>query len=155
MDTKKLNEIYYPLHEKATEILFALHAHGLEAESGWFNGHYSRGESGEYKCDYFPIPVISVKGICDIEIGLDKITLSCKLKRDDALTCDFGDINIPFEAFGVVDYLSDYYVSGMTIEDLRENIRRSDETEIGFCFIQDKNEITDTVKLLQRKGFYY
>ena len=29
--------------------------------------------------DYYPIPVISIKGYCDIEIEIDEITISTKL----------------------------------------------------------------------------
>ncbi|MCM1261072.1 MAG: hypothetical protein NC313_00010 [Butyrivibrio sp.] len=162
MERKKLNEIYYPLHMKALEISSVFQSREgriFKTETRWYNGHYNKDESGEYIMDYFPIPVMSVKDCCDIEIGFDKITVSTKLKRDSALAYNFDEIKVPCEAFGVDDYLSDYYVSGMTVLEFRENIRKSGEKEIGFCFMLDydsgKDEIFKLVKLLKSKGFYY
>lgn len=162
MNTKRdnLNKIYYPLHTKAAEIFSCFRQHVFEAELGWYNGHYSKDENGQYQPDYFPIPVISVKGYCDIEIGFEQITVSAKLKRDEALSYSFDDVkDTPFEAYGVEDYLADYYNSDMTIEQLQENIKNSDEKEIGFSFVFDYNVDKDTLfdfaELLRREGFYY
>ena len=64
-----------------------------------------------------------------------------------------------FEAYGVEDYTSDYYHSGMTISELKENIRNSDEKEIGFSFrfdfCVDGDTMYEFVKLLRREEFYY
>ena len=61
--------------------------------------------------DYYPIPVISIKGYCDIEIEIDEITISTKLKYNDALNFDYSKImHYDFEMYGVKDYLKDYYV---------------------------------------------
>lgn len=158
---EELNRIYYPLHMKKTEIFSAFVKHSLfEIEYGWFNGHYSKNENGEYSYDHFPIPVISVKGYCDIEIGFEQISVSTKLKREKALDYSFSDMKgIPFEAYGVEDYLSDYYNSNMTLEELYENIKQSDEKEIGFSFIfsfeENGDKFYDFVKLLRREGFFY
>ena len=155
----ELNRIYCPLYMRSTEILSRFASQTFQAEMGWYSGHYSKNESGEYEMDYFPIPVISVKGCCDIETGLDKISITAKLKRSDALACSFEDIKVPFEAYGVEDYLADYYTAGMTLEELRENIRGCGEKEIGFCFLfesdEDKDRLFEFVKLLRKKGFYY
>lgn len=159
-ERENLNKIYYPLHMKAAEILSRFCRHIFEPELGWYNGHYSKDENGQYQPDYFPIPVISVKGYCDIEIGFEQITVSAKLKRGEALSYSFDDVrDIPFEAYGVEDYLADYYNSDMTIEQLHENIKNSDEKEIGFSFVFDYNVDKDTLfdfaELLRREGFYY
>lgn len=161
MNTERedLNKVYYPLHMKAFEIYFMFQGHTFEAESGWYNGHYSKDGNGEYTQDYFPIPVIGVKGICDIEIGLEKVTVSAKLKREKALSYSFERIKVPFEAYGVEDYLADYYNSGMSFEELRKNIRECGEKEIGFSFLfdweTDKERLFEFVKFLRREGFYY
>ncbi len=156
-----LNRIYYPIHMKAMGIFSAFVNRSLfECECGWYNGHYSKNENGDYSCDYFPIPVVSVKGVCDIEIGFEQIDVFAKLKRKQALEYSFADMKgIPFEACGVDDYLADYYNSDMTIEELYKNIKQSDEKEIGFSFIfsfeEDGERFYDFAKLLRRKEFYY
>lgn len=159
-ERENLNKIYYPIHIKAFEILARFQCRIFEPELGWYNGHYSKDENGQYQPDYFPIPVISVKGYCDIEIGFEQITVSAKLKREEALSYSFDDVkDTPFEAYGVEDYLADYYNSDMTVEQLHENIKNSGEKEIGFSFVfdhdADKDILFDFAKLLRRKGFYY
>ena len=39
--------------------------------------------------DYYPIPVISVKGYCDVEISPDGISVTTKKKRNDTLDYSF------------------------------------------------------------------
>lgn len=81
-----LNQVYYRLELKRAELVHALFHRTFELESGFYNGHYRKREDGSFHMDYFPIPVISVKNYCDVEIGLDSISISTKLKRSAALS---------------------------------------------------------------------
>ena len=163
MDKEWLNEIntaYNRLEMKNAEIIHALFHRIFELESVWFNGHYHKNDDGEWNRESYPIPVISVNGFCDIEIQFDKITVSTKLKRDAALAYSFEKFSeYEFEAYGVEDYLTDFYHDGQMIQELKENICACDEAEIGFSFIfpfdVDGKQIFDFVKLLRREGFYY
>lgn len=64
-----------------------------------------------------------------------------------------------FEAYGVEDYLADFYRPEQTEQDLKENIRICDEKEIGFSFVfpfdVDGKQIFEFAKLLYQEGFYY
>lgn len=163
MDKVLLNEIhaaYYQLELKQSEITHALSEKGFEPESGWYNGHYHRGDDGNWVREAYPIPVIRVKGICDIEIPFDAITASTKRKRDAALAYPFETLSgYEFEAYGVEDYLTDFYRAGQTMQELRENIRTSNEKEIAFSFLFSfdtaAERILELVTLLRREGFYY
>ena len=163
MDNQILNEInavYYRLESKQIEFVNALSHRMFELESGWYNGHYHEDEAGNWFRESYPIPVIGVKGLCDIEIPFDKITISTKLKREAALAYSFEQFErYEFEAYGVEDYLTDFYHSGQTVQKLKENIRVCDEKEIGFSFVfpfdVDGKKIFEFVKLLRREGFYY
>ena len=163
MDKELLNEIntaYNRLEMKNAEIIHALFHRIFELESGWFNGHYHKNDDGEWHRESYPIPVISVNGFCDIEIQFDKITVSTKLKRDVALAYSFEKFSeYGFEAYGVEDYLTDFYHDGQMIQEMKENICVCDEAEIGFSFIfsfdVDGKQIFEFVKLLRREGFYY
>ena len=159
MDKQRLNEIYYPLDLKQAE-LNALFRGDFRLESSWYNGHYHKDETGNWCRESYPIPVIGVKGLCDIEIPFDKISVSTKLKRDAALGYPFEKLaGYEFEAYGVENYLTDFYHPGQTAQDLRENIRTRNEKEIGFSFVfpldRDGKQIFEFVKLLQQEGFYY
>lgn len=156
----EVNAFYYQLEMKQTQIAHALFHRIFEIKSGWYNGHYHKGENGNWCRESYPIPVVEVEGFCDIEISFDKITVSTKLKRPKALEYSYDKVSqYAFESFGVDDYLCDFYNSGMTIEELKANISRSNEKEIGFAFCfpfdVDGKEMFEFVKLLRREGFYY
>ena len=154
-DRNSLNNVYRVLDKKAREIGATLHC-----PVGYYNGHYYKGVSGEYEKAYFPIPEVTVKGLCDIEIGIDKISITTKLTRDTALAYDYGKIKgYDFEVYGVENYLEDYYTDGCTIDAMLENIRNSDEKDIGFSFSisheMSSAEICEFVGFLRSEGFFY
>lgn len=151
---------YGRLEQKQSELFCALVHKGFDLESGWYNGHCHRGDDGNWFRESYPIPVISVKGICDIEVPFDAITASAKLKKDAALAYPFETLSgYEFEAYGVEDYLADFYRAGQSVRELQENICTCDEKEIGFSFLfpfdAEAAQILKLVELLRRKGFYY
>ena len=157
---KEINSAYDHLEMKQAEITHALFHRIFELESGWYNGHYHKKDTGEWHRESYPIPVISVKGFCDIEIQFDKISVSTKLKRDAALAYSFEKFSeYEFEVYGVEDYLAEFYHEGQTIQEMKENICACDEAEIGFSFVfpfgVEGKQIYEFVKLLRREGFYY
>lgn len=155
MERHQLNEIYRKLDKKAREI-----GKQLQCPVGYYNGHYRKNESGDYEMDYYPIPEVTVKGLCDIEIGLDRISVTTKLTRDNALLYEYDRIKTcSFEVYGVEDYLNDFYTDGSTIDGMIESIKRSDEEHIGFCFSfpfeTDSKAVCEFVAFLQKDGFFY
>ena len=156
----KINAAYYRLEMKNAEIVHALFHRVFELELGWFSGHFHKNDAGEWYRESYPIPVISVKGFCDIEIQFDKISISTKLNRDAALAYSFEKFSeYEFEVYGVENYLADFYHEGQMIQEMKENICACDEAEIGFSFIFpfdiEGKQIFEFVKLLRREGFYY
>ena len=155
MERIELNEIYKKLDEKAREISELLHC-----TFGYYNGHYHRNTSGHYDMDYFPIPVVTVKDICDIEVDLTQISITAKLTRDKALSYDFDQLGAySFEAFGVENYLDDFYVAEDTIDTMIDKIMKSKEENIffSFCFPYEENSDTiyNFVNFIQKEGFFY
>lgn len=157
---EQLNGVYAPLERKAHQLLQGLRDRIPETEFGWYSGHYRRGRDGEYHRDFFPIPVIGVRGYCDIEIHLDCVAVTAKLKRGRALESSYEELKgFSFEAYGVENYLQDFYVAGSTVSQMKEAIRQSGESEIGFSFRMDfgidGDGICEFLELLRREGFYY
>lgn len=104
--------------------------------------------------------MISVKGICDIEIQFDGISVTAKRKREDALAYDYSRLaKYPFEAYGVEEYLSDYCHPGQSEKEMKDQIGRSGEKEIGFSFgfayEAEELQIAALVNLLAQEGFFY
>lgn len=160
LDEENLNTIYKRLDLKCNELTRALNHRIFQIKSGYFNGHYYKKDNDEYTISYYPIPVISVIGYCDIEINLNFLSISSKLKKDVALMFDYTKLNgYKFESFGVEEYLNDFYSKGFTYNDLIENIKKSNESEIGFCFYFDFDysieKIFEFVKFLRKNSFFY
>ena len=162
MDRDKLNEIYKKLENRMYRIVapFTSPHKGFDFSCGYYSGHYHKNAEGKYVMDFFPIPVVTVKGLCDIEIDLDKVSVSTKLRREEALNYSYEKLSgYEFEAYGVDEYLDDFYVKGNSYSELVENIASSKEKEIGFSFLFSEDvgaeEIYKCVKFLRKEGFFY
>lgn len=160
MISRVLNEAYSRLEAKQREINAALLRQTSQIKSGWYNGHYQRAADGEWVRNAFPIPEVDVIDLCDIEIHYDRISVTTKLKRDAALAYSFDKLmDYEFEAYGVEDYLGDYYHPGQSAQELKDNINACSETEIGFSFTFPfdvrADQLFEFVELLRREGFYY
>ena len=155
-----LNKLYYRLEMKQMELFQGLYHRIFELKRGYYNGNYHRNKDGEYVMEYYPIPVIEVCGYCDVEINLENITVSTKLTKQKAVEYNYDKLKeYSFEAYGVEDYLQDFYEPGMTPEELQAAIKESEEKEIGFSFKFGfdiaGNEMYEFAKMLRREGFFY
>lgn len=156
----ELNKLYYRLEMKQTELFQGLFHRCFELKRGYYNGNYHRDKSGNYVMEYYPIPIIEVQGLCDVEINVENITVSTKLTKQNAVEYNYGKLEkYSFEVYGVECYLQDFYDSGMTTEELRAEITKSEEKEIGFSFKFDFDitgtEMYEFAKMLRREGFFY
>lgn len=162
MNRDVLNDIYRELENRMHRItapFTSLHK-GFDFSYGYYSGHYHKNAEGTYVMDFFPIPVVTVKGLCDIEIDLDKVSVSTKLRREVALNYSYEKLSAyEFEAYGVDEHLDDCYVKGNSYSEFVDNIARSKEKEIGFLFLFSENvgaeEIYKYVKFLRKDGFFY
>lgn len=81
MDLELLGAIdsaYHRLEEKQAKLLRVLSSLTLPLDVGWYNGHYHRDENGTWCREAYPIPVIGVRGLCDIELQFRQISVSTK-----------------------------------------------------------------------------
>ena len=157
----QLNEFYKNIDDKANQIRDIMIKNGFRVEKGYFNGHYyNKDDTGNYVMDYYPIAVIEVKGLCDIEIVGPHINISTKTSLKNAIHFDYDKLsNYYYEVYGVIDYLADYYKSGEDIVKLYKNLEACDEKEIGFAFSFANNTTADRILkfavVLKNNGFYY
>ena len=157
---EQLNEFYKNLDDKAEQIKDLLKRKGFKAEKRYYNGHYNKDASGNYVKDYYPVPVIEVEGVCDIEIVGMHINITTKTSIKNAIEFNYEKLSeYYFEVYGVVDYLSDYYKSGDDIVKLYKNLETCNEKEIGFGFSftnsTTADKILSVVVTLKQNGFYY
>lgn len=82
---QQLQKIYAKLDDQQAIIYQALRRRVWTLESGWFNGRFHKTIGDRYIREAYPIPVISIIGLCDIEVHFDKVSVLAKLERDTAL----------------------------------------------------------------------
>ncbi len=153
-----LNVEYSRIEKKTKDLENALTLNDFNAKCGWYNGHY-RAEGKKWIREAYPVSVIEVCGICDIEIGFYDVSVSTKLKREKALEYSFEKLTgYPFEAYGANDYLTNLYESGQPLPVLKENIENCSECEICFSFVFPFNiggsTICKLIALLRNDYFY-
>ena len=134
---EELNQLYSPLDDQMRTLFSLLTGwHGRQVTHGWFNGHYHRDAAGTYQKDVYPIPVISIMGLCDIEIDMDGITITSKLSKEQLQAMDWSNLKgAPFEVYGAEDYLTDYGTE-QDAQELLSRVVHSSEKEffVSFCF---------------------
>ncbi len=143
MNTKRmqvLNKTYEPLRTHTHHMLKALTNAGFECKWGYFAQHSVR-NGNEWFLEHYPIPVITIKNVCEIGFDISQTFVECKLKKDDAIAFDFSRFDgFTFEVYGLTDYLNDFYNADQDIRDIHAKIEKSDEKEIGVSLLFDHLE---------------
>lgn len=152
-----INTAYLPLEAKQREIKSVISDLPYKIVTGWYNGHYHRNENGCWERTAYPIPEVDLMGLCDIEIYFHRVCVTTKMRRDKALEYNFSTLDsYQFEAYGVVDYLNDFYREGISFQSFRDAILNCSEDEIGFTFsVPLDSEIRPLILLFMQEGFYY
>ena len=72
---------------------------------------------GDEKKEWDPIPVVSARALCDVEIHFDGITVTAKRTREEALTDSLEAFaKESFEVYGVEDDRTDFFHPGQTVQ---------------------------------------
>lgn len=146
-----LNKEYEPLRTHTRAMLKALAQSGFACEWGYFAQHSVR-NGDEWFFEHYPIPVITIKDVCEIGFDLNQTFLECKLKRETALAFDFTRFqDFIFEVYGITDYLNDFYHAGLDVHAIRAKIESSEETEIGVSLLFGYLEPVETLLLAVKK----
>lgn len=152
-----LESVYSPLEEKRKELMQLLAKQYPAITWGWYNGHYHRTAEG-WARESYPIPVITVKGLCDIELSFREMTVTAKLPTEELDHYAYDLLQTyPFEAFGTEEFLKDYARRGDSIHTLKKNLLGTKETSVTFSFPLSYNEPADLLfsllSLLESEGF--
>lgn len=156
MDSKfqLLNMVYEPIYKYTQDFLKVLTSReGYECKRGFYNNHYIKKDE-MWLTEYYPIPVITIKDICDIGFDIDHTFVECKMKREKALGFQWElFLDYKFEVYGVEEYLNDFYNENLDIESISSNINDSTEQEIGitfyFGYLENKNYLLELIKKLR------
>ena len=151
-----INNSYRPLHERAVNLAKLLNKLGFTVEWGYYNQHSAKVDD-EYYLEYYPIPVITVKDVCDIGLDFTQCFIEGKLYSEDIEKLQLSMLNgFKFEIYGVENYLSDLYFEDMSNEEFYDSVRESGETEVGISILLDgepsAQEVLDIIKLYEKLG---
>ncbi|MDY5510753.1 hypothetical protein [Dysosmobacter sp.] len=157
---QQLSEIYYPLEMKSCQILQGLQHRIFESQLAYYSGHYRKSADGTHRIDYFPLPIIMVDGFSDIVIDLDCVTVTSKLRRENALAFAYEQLGAyEFEICGEDDDTLYHHHPHADTAPIRKAVLKSSEKnfKFSFCFDfdVDGDAMYEFVKLLRRKGFFY
>lgn len=127
---------------------------------GYFAGHYWPDGRGDYRMDRFPIPVISLEGLCDIEIDFEFTGITAKLPKQAAIGLDHAVFEeMAYTVYGVEDYQTDYKSLEESPDILPKRLKNSREAAFFYSFLLagDGNleQIPALVMKLEQLGFYY
>lgn len=155
----ELNAIYRQLELKSAQMSAGLHHRVFECRTNWLSGCYALDSEGKFICEDFPIPVIQVRGYCDVEIHPEGIHVVAKMKQIDAIGHSFAKLQkYEYHVFGAEEYSSGYCEADLAIGDLKTNLVAACNKEVIFTFFLspdiDGDEIYEFAKLLRREGFY-
>ena len=169
-----LNEFYTALTAKAQSLmksLMPLVDSTLLMSMSYVIKHYIRNmyklaeESPEHaeqhSENYYPIPVISLGGLCDVEVDTDAVSVFTRLKRVDMLRFDFSELaGYSFKAYGYgAGSLVNFCDNETTPEDVKEHILGSNAEVVDFYFDfhfdTDEGTVFALVKKLRNAGFFF
>lgn len=114
-----VNDSYRTLSERAIMLRNTLEKLGYNVEWGYYDRHTVT-VNGDNFLEYYPIPVLTVNGICDIAVDFLQVSIDGKLfAAEFEEKLDFAKLKSHgFECYGVENYLESLYVPGMSFEEL-------------------------------------
>ena len=128
----QLNDIFQPLHERSAIVRKLLSSSGYAIASGWYNNH-SISIDSRMRTEYYAIPVVSVREICDIGFDVDHIFIESYISKSEIELIDFEMLltQYCFEIYDAEEFMNDICTSNDSVNEILSAIRRSEVKS--FC----------------------
>lgn len=157
MCIEELNKVYEPIYTHMKGVLNLLKQGGYHFDWGYFGQHYVK-LNNEWVLEYYPIPVITIKDICDVGFDINHTFIEFKLKREHAMKFDFSKLHLyKFEVYGINDFLIDFYNKNLDVSLISDRIKNSEEQEIGislfFKYNENHNILMDAIEILKKENY--
>lgn len=149
MDIKEiLNDFYDDYNDKAISLTKLL--------SKTYKTSYKY--TTEYNKESYPLPVVSVSGLCEIVLNEYEIDINTKISKSNLLKINFDDFkNYDFDIYPINDYFNDLYEKGMSNKEVLEKIKSSNYKNFGLTFIvpldMSNTSIRKLINLLEINNF--
>ena len=160
----QLTQIYNQLNNKAQRLSCSLNWRIYKFELELHMSSLMYYENEDESDISYPIPVVQIDKLCDVEYWLDKIIITSRINIKDALVFDFNKLNIyDWELYGCRQYPYLFYNKNdnhIILDDKLNELIKLDENEIGIQIYLNKDEDSENVikcidKLRKFNLFYY
>lgn len=154
-----INTLYRDAELRLESTLRALRQLGCPLSHGWYNGHYRKGAGGAWQRESFPIPVIHVEGLCEVELPFESIAVTARLTRASALTYRFDRLaDYDYELLSAEDMQTEYYHRGMSDSERQTRLEASHEPQLLITVhlppdVSD-GELVRLIGILLQDGFF-
>lgn len=101
------------------------------------------------------LPVVSVPGVCAVEVSAEGLLVLTRMSREKALSFDFSRLRgREYEAYGANCLTEDLFTSRDSEKTIHRVLNANREKEICFSFSAREEEISDFVRFLQEEGAF-
>lgn len=156
-----LNALYKKLYMQAESFMFGLNDRFYKSEIKLLMGSLMHYENEEYDEIFYPIPVVQVGRLCDVEFWLDKIIITARITLRDLKMFDLSKLqNYEYEFYGCREYPYLFYKKADTnFKEKLDELYKLYEKEIGiqiyFSQEESKDIIIKCVDFLRKQEVFY
>lgn len=133
---------------QAENFAFDLNDRIYNSEIKLLIGSLMQYEEEDYDEIFYPIPVVQIGRLCDVEFWLDKIIITARIYLRDLKMYDLSKLqNYEYEFYGCREYPYLFYKKGDTnFKDKLDKLYKLYEKEIGIQIYLSQEESNDTIK---------
>lgn len=155
---RQLSDIYHPLELKAFHLYQGLQHRIFDPRLSYYSGHSRISADGSRRIDWYPLPVVTLDGLCDVVVDLDRVVVDAKLHREAASTLPFEQFEkYEFYICGAYDDIIYHHRADADTAPAREAAIASGEKLLSFSFHLDfeidGDSMYEFAKLIRRRGF--
>jgi hypothetical protein len=122
-DMQAINKFYRNIKMKAAEMILGLSHRIFTLDSGWYSDHLIKRLDNHYQIACYLIMVISVDGLCKLEVNETSVSILSKLRRVVALQYTFEKFSgVSFSAYDVKDTYTELFHSSADIAELHQKV---------------------------------
>ena len=160
---ENLTLIYKEMYSKMISLGISLNQNVFEHEYDLMFSSLMQYETEEIKELFYPVLVIKIKYLCDVELWFDKIIITARTDITNLLEFDISKFErFNYDLYGCKEYPYMFYNKNMSIDlnDKLNELKELGEKEIGIQVYLDKDiekeEFGKVIKhLYNMKIFYY
>lgn len=157
-----LTTLYKKLYNQAERFALGLNYRVYNFEIKLLIASLMHYEDEEYNEPFYPIPVVQIGKLCDVEFWLDKIIITARINLRDLTMFDISKLQpYEYEFYGCKEYPFLFYKKNDDI-DLNEKLNKLhklNEKEIGIQIYLNQEEGKETiikcVNFLRKQNVFY